>query len=169
MFVCWKVWHWPLMSDYLRIILRSPAATEFSKTISHLSGQSSLSLNLRINLWSFFGVWYFLLAGAMRRLWVGRAPSSSLLLLLLTSLGLGSTARPPGIGLLLPLLGFTSSGRPPGAGTEEHTIRYDGDVNIGQCSSTFSLPFIKSTVVPADLYNLDVNRASHLYRVVPPS
>jgi len=66
----------------------------------------------------------------MRRLWVGRGPSSSLLLLLLTSLGLGSTARPPGISLLLISLGFTSSGRPPGA-TEEHTIRYNGDVNIG--------------------------------------
>ena len=77
----------------------------------------------------------FSVAGAeMRRLWVGPGPSSSLLLLLLTSLGLGSTARPPGIpSLLLPLLGLTSSGRPPGAGTEEHTIRYNGDVNIGQC------------------------------------
>ena len=75
---------------------------------------------------------------------MGRGPSSSLLLLL-TSLGLGSTARPPGrtvstsLSLLL-LIGFTSSGRPPGA-TEEHTIRYNGDVNIGQCL-TFSLPFI---------------------------
>ena len=95
----------------------------------------------------------------MRRLWVGGGPFPSLrLLLLFTSLGLGSSARPPGITwtgppgltclLLLPLLGLSSaSGKL--TGTEEHTIRYNGDVNIGQCS--FSL-FIELTVVAAAIF-----------------
>ena len=107
----------------------------------------------------------------MRRLWVGRGPSSSLLLLL-TSLGLGSTARPPGrkvstsLSLLL-LIGFTSSGRPPGA-TEEHTIRYNGDVNIGQCClqpfHCLSLTF----TFRADLYNRDVNRGGAIFTDLSP-
>ena len=115
--------------------------------------------------------------------------SSSLLipgemrLQLLTCLGLGSTGslgstgRPPGrVGpgrrqqvllLLLLLMGFTSSGRPPGA-TEEHTIRYNGDVNIGQCClqpfHCLSLTF----TFPADLYNRDVNRGGAIFTDLSP-
>ena len=106
----------------------------------------------------------------MRRLWVGRGPSSSLLLLL-TSLGLGSTARPPGrtvstsLSLLL-LIGFTSSGRPPGA-TEEHTIRYNGDVNIGQCLTFHCLSLLsKSWSLQRGRQEL-WRQGSHLYRPVP--
>ena len=102
---------------------------------------------------------------------------------LLTCLGLGSTGslgstgRPPGrVGpgrrqqallLLLLLMGLTFSGRPPGA-TEEHTIRYNGDVNIGQCClrpfHCLSLTF----TFRADLYNRDVNRGGAIFTDLSP-